>query len=669
MSRQVGGLLQGLLVASVLTASVSPAFAAPPPASAFGHAPTMTHVDMNPSGKLLAFAETLGDNPPQLVIFDLDARKEVRKINIGTDFTLREISWADDSTVLIEISRLRVVPGDGPPKKYEYFRTLALDVAGGPIRPLLLSGVDDDDVTAASMVRRRVEKPNTVVMSTFEHMATAGKMSMDTKIDRGRGDSKWTHNVFEVDTRTGKGKRIETGSQFTTGWLANKKGDPVVRVDWNPDTKSFRILGKHDGSWRELIKQTDGGRMYPVSLSADENALLAIGARGGPLDKLWSLPLDGSAASVLAADTEREIESVLLDPHSEVAVAATLGGANNDSRWIDTQAEARYNAIQKAFAGSYYRLEARSVDHKRVLVRVWGSAAPPVYYVVDYARKTADIVGDEYPSLIDQKLGEVRTISYKARDGYEIPAYLTLPPGADAKNLPLVVLPHGGPEARDFDEFDWWAQFIATRGYAVLQPQFRGSSGFGEAHRLAGRRQWGKLMQDDVTDGVKAMIAQGIADARRVCIVGWSYGGYAALAGAAFTPDLYACAASVNGVADLPMMLGMIKKKSGDDSNRFAYWEDHIGSAIDPEVVSKSPAKSASAIRAPILLVHGINDTTVPVEQSDAMARALQAAGKPVQYVKLDGDDHGILRTASRTRMLVELEKFLADHLAVASAN
>jgi dipeptidyl aminopeptidase/acylaminoacyl peptidase len=171
------------------------------------------------------------------------------------------------------------------------------------------------------------------------------------------------------------------------------------------------------------------------------------------------------------------------------------------------------------------------------------------------------------------------------------------------------------------------------------------------------------LMQDDVTDGVKAMVSQGLADARRVCIVGWSYGGYAALAGAAFTPDLYACAASVSGVSDLPLMLGMIKKKSGDDSDRFAYWEDHIGSPIDPEVVSKSPAKYAASIRAPILLVHGVNDTIVPIEQSDVMARALQTLGKPVQYVKLDGDDHGILRTATRTRMLSELEKFLATYL------
>src|SRR6185312_7286448 len=172
-----------------------------------------------------------------------------------------------------------------------------------------------------------------------------------------------------------------------------------------------------------------------------------------------------------------------------------------------------------------------------------------------------------FPALANATLGEVRMLTYKARDGADVPAYLTLPPGSNGKNLPLVLFLHGGPESRDDYVFDWFAQFLASRGYAVLQPQFRGSTGFGDAWRKAGYRQWGLRMQDDVTDGVKALVEQGVADAKRVCIVGASYGGYAALAGAAFTPNLYKCVVSMSGPGDLAEFLKSRRKKFGADSD------------------------------------------------------------------------------------------------------
>jgi dipeptidyl aminopeptidase/acylaminoacyl peptidase len=257
----------------------------------------------------------------------------------------------------------------------------------------------------------------------------------------------------------------------------------------------------------------------------------------------------------------------------------------------------------------------------------------------------------------------VESITYKARDGTVIPAHLTLPPGAETRNLPLVVLPHRGPEARDYAEFDWWAQFLATRGYAVLQPQFRGSTGFGDAFRLAGRRQWGGLMQDDVTDGVHALIERGIADARRICVVGAAYGGYAALAGAAFTPDLYACAVSINGVANLSDMLQYEEELGGSESNRAGYWRDSIGPRLDPSLDAHSPVKAAARVRAPVLILYSADDTVVPPSQSQDMAHALKEEGKTVKVVELKGDDHWLSYTETRTQMLQELDTFLSAHL------
>jgi dipeptidyl aminopeptidase/acylaminoacyl peptidase len=331
--------------------------------------------------------------------------------------------------------------------------------------------------------------------------------------------------------------------------------------------------------------------------------------------------------------------------------------------WLDPQRGSQQRSLSSAFPGRRVVVADRSADGQRIVAIVDSPSQPDVYQLVDFATSRADIVGEAYPELAKVAFGEVRFYSYLARDGADIPTYLTLPPGSDGRNLPLIVLPHGGPESRDYDHFDWLAQFLATRGYAVLQPQFRGSTGFGEAHRRAGYRQWGGRMQDDLTDGVRHLVANGTADPTRVCIVGGSYGGYAALAGAAFTPELYACAASINGISDLPDFVMAKKRQSGEDSDSVAYWADHIGPAMDPNVAAKSPARSAGTVRANVLLMHGIDDSVVPLSQSEKMANALTSAGKPVTFVKMAREDHWLSRSDTRVQVLKELETFLARHL------
>jgi len=260
-------------------------------------------------------------------------------------------------------------------------------------------------------------------------------------------------------------------------------------------------------------------------------------------------------------------------------------------------------------------------------------------------------------------LGAVSEITYTARDGTSIPALLTLPPEAKGKGLPLVVLPHGGPESLDYYWFDWLAQFIATRGYAVLQPQFRGSTGHGDAFRRAGEHQWGLLIQDDITDGVKALIERGVADPHHICILGEGFGGYAALAGAAFTPELYVCAVSISGVSDLPEFLAYVTQHYGSQSDQAAHFRRLIGSASDPSVIARSPAHSVATIKIPVLLIHGEDDTIFPPAQSESMARALTTAGKKVVLLKLPGEDHWLSHTESRTRVLKQVDTFLGAYL------
>jgi dipeptidyl aminopeptidase/acylaminoacyl peptidase len=232
--------------------------------------------------------------------------------------------------------------------------------------------------------------------------------------------------------------------------------------------------------------------------------------------------------------------------------------------------------------------------------------------------------------------------------------------------LPLVVMPHGGPDDRDYLRFDWWTQFLANRGYAVFQPNFRGSSGYGDAFTKAGLHQWGLKMQDDITDGVKKLIADGVADPDRICIVGASYGGYAALAGATFTPDLYKCAASFAGVSNLRTMLQRAGAEHGDiNTSHASFWISRIGdlSKDSDQIDATSPALHADKVKIPILLMHGKSDTTVPVEESEQERDALERAGKKVTFIQFDGDDHYFGLAATRIGMLTALEKFLHDNI------
>jgi dipeptidyl aminopeptidase/acylaminoacyl peptidase len=423
------------------------------------------------------------------------------------------------------------------------------------------------------------------------------------------------------------------------------------------------VLVRGDGGWREIYRQTGEGWLQLAGLTSDKSAVIAVGPLGQSRNKLWALPFDKSAPKILLEDPARDVENTIADPYTWNPVGAQLGGSLSEIRWLDPKLEKQHQALTRAFPNQEARIISRSEDGKRVIVRTRGLSIPSKYYLVDFATGTAEIVGEQYPALSEAALGQVRAISYKARDGREIPAYLTMPPAAGAEKLPLIVLPHGGPESRDDPTFDWLAQFLATRGYAVLQPQYRGSTGFGLDHQTAGYKQWGAAMQDDLTDGVKTMVAEGVADPARVCIVGASYGGYAALAGAAFTPDLYKCAASVNGVSDLPGLLGYVADHNGKDSDRYQYLLDTLGHASDEKVIERSPARVAGNVRAPVLLVHAVDDTVVPLSQSEKMAKALEKAGKPASLVKLPGEDHWLSRSDTRIRVLKELETFLASNL------
>lgn len=294
------------------------------------------------------------------------------------------------------------------------------------------------------------------------------------------------------------------------------------------------------------------------------------------------------------------------------------------------------------------------------------ASRPAQYFTMDWASGQLGRIADTQPDLEKASLSTPRRIALRSRDGLRLEGYLTLPPAeegrAPARPLPAVLLPHGGPAAADSARYDHWTQFLASRGWAVMQLDFRGSTGYGQDFREAGRRRWGLEMQNDLADGLRWLVGQGIADPGRVCIVGASYGGYAALMGAVNDPALYRCVASFAGPTDLRDLLSHAQHFQGYELGAEAeigtWWGDR------EKLRSTSPALRAADIRVPVLLIHGANDAVVPVEQSRDMARALaDARHADARYVELPLGDHALSREEDRLRVLTELERFLQRNL------
>ena len=316
--------------------------------------------------------------------------------------------------------------------------------------------------------------------------------------------------------------------------------------------------------------------------------------------------------------------------------------------------------INKAFPKLNNSLEDWSSGFSKVIARTNGNGDSGTWFEIDLDNLSANALGYEREKLLPKLVGAIKTIKYKASDGLEIEAILTLPPGRKAENLPVVVLPHGGPHARDTESFDWWAQAIASRGYAVLQPNFRGSTNKDRAFLEAGYGEWGGKMQTDLSDGLAYLAKQGVVDVKRACIMGASYGGYAALAGVTLQQDIYRCAVSVAGVSDLRRMVATDVRESSSDKMIKRSLKRRIGSG--KELKDVSPRRFADKVTVPVMLIHGKDDVVVPYSQSAIMADALKDAGKPYEMVTLDGEDHWLSKSDTRLKMLKAAVTFVEKH-------
>jgi len=481
-------------------------------------------------------------------------------------------------------------------------------------------------------------------------------------------DKKW-HDLYKLKISSGEKTLLRQNSDKDriTGWI----------FDWS-DKLRLATRSNEDGS-NDLLR-------------VDEKDLVPI-YHTGPFEEFDPYAFDKDNKQFYIATNkgdDRDLKQlVLLDPVSmkETFVEkdplnrVDFGGANfsdvtksiiltsyTDEKeklyWKDKQFEADYKIIEKELPGLLLNFTSSTADENLWLVSAYSDTDPGAAYLFDRKTKKLSFQYRPRPDIPIKSLAPMKSIKYKSSDGLEIPAYLVLPKGVPAKNLPMVAFPHGGPWGRDEWGYNSFAQFLANRGYAVLMPNFRASTGYGKKFLDAGNKQWGDKMQDDITWGVKYLVSEGIVDAKHVGIMGGSYGGYATLAGVAFTPDLYAAAVSIVGPSNLITLLNSIPP----------YWESirklfylRMGDPNTDEgkkqLERQSPLNSADKIKTPLFVAQGANDPRVNKAESEQIVNALRKRNFPVEYILAPDEGHGFARPVNNMAMLAAAEKFLASYL------
>ncbi len=643
-------------VVSVMLLAVCPlAQAQRPPLGAFAALPALQSPSISPDGKRLAFIAQ-ADAGSFVLVSDLETMAVGAAVDVSV-MKPRDVVWANDDTLLFLASETI----DFGPRRAESFAPYGIDLSGEiNMRQLLLDKARTQTQGGGAA---------TIGGYVFVHGAqVVGYQRSTGLVLMPRYDPEANRVLFAVNAKNDDRREIDDGTRYTRDWVVDETGAPKFRLEYVQERDLLTILRRAEVAWEVVATQTVAiPELSLVGLDGDGRLIVMQRASEGGRFGLYVISAEnGAIESPLYTHATLDVTSARTDPYTNLVVGAVIGP--DELVWFDAELRARQSELDDAFRGESPRIVSWSQDRSRWIVSTERPDRAPAYYLFDSKAATAKQIASTNTVLDRVKLAQRVAYSYRARDGVEIPAYLTRPLDATGPT-PLVLLPHGGPAARDLSGYDWLAHALASRGYAVLQPNFRGSGGFGKEWEEAGHGEWGVgVMQHDLTDGVAAVVAAGIADPERICIVGASYGGYAALAGAAFTPELYRCAAAIAGVADLRDMLGFQRGRAGDLSATVAYWRLAMGveDAESPtdHLNAASPAQHAERVQAPVLLIHGRDDTVVPIVQSRTMERALTGAGKSVQLVELEGEDHWLSGAKTRLETLKALEAFLAENLA-----
>jgi dipeptidyl aminopeptidase/acylaminoacyl peptidase len=615
------------------TASLAAEPAPELPVETFFQEPAMSGLQFSPNGRRIVCLVPYNDRS-NLVVIDLEKGTK----NLLTNFNDRSIIgiiWASDDRILFSVDR----QGNEEPETY----AVNADGSDKSILPF--------DVPV-SLLARLKDDPRHILVQ-------AGITSRDSR------------DVAKMNLKTGKlSPPIARAPGVITSYTVDRDQVPRVAIATERQTQRRRILYRpsRGGEWKEIASfGFDESSWMPVAFDGDNRTLFVssdIGRRTRAIYRFDTETMRMESTPVCADDTY-DAGSVIYDEARRKVVGFRYSADRERFVWIDPEIREIHARMEASLPDTIHRPYQFSEDGSRIIFYSYSDRDPGVYYLYDRVRKKVSEVGVVNPKVNPEDMAVVTPVSYRARDGLTLHGYLTVPKGREARNLPLIIHPHGGPYGpRDEWLFNPEVQFYANRGFAVLQVNFRGSGGFGYWFEQAGWKKWGLEMQDDLTDGVKWAIAKGIADPERVVISGASYGGYAAMAGLVYTPELYCAGINYVGVVDIEDLV-----PKGVASSDLFWFNSRIANLNDAadrrRVHETSPVNFAERIQAPVLMAYGRNDPRVRISHAYDIERALKRAGKPYKLIIEEGEGHGFESERKRIAFYKEIDAFLKQHVLV----
>ena len=643
--------------------------AALPPIAQFFDNPLLADAKLSPSGRYLAAISGAPGRRDYLVVIDLEAQSA--KLVAGySDIDILHFDWVNDKRLVYDMLDKRLAYAD----QYASVGLFAVDRDGGNPRELAhRRGGPARDLVENQL---RGEKLPWNVFMLRQRGAQDSDAIYVTNVTYDREGEVVAVHLLKLDTLT-RSYRAVPAPRRVSGWMLDHKGEPRLAWSRTQGVTTLHYLDPANNAWRKLTSfdsyQGGAKAFTPVGFGSD-GRLFVEANKGRDTTALYTLDLatgevgDTPVYASPTYDFDGELIGTSMKTLGVRIQADTPGVA-----WFDAESAALQRKLDAALPDTANLMSFASGGQAQwALVRAYSDKKPTVYYLFHLKTGELNRVGATHPAIDPARMGRQDVVRYKARDGLEIPALLTLPAGG-AKNAPLVVLVHGGPYVRG-SRWGWdpETQFLASRGYAVLEPEFRGSTGHGARHFRAGWKQWGLAMQDDIADGARWAIAQGIADPKRICIAGASYGGYATLMGLVNDPDLYKCGINWVGVTDINLLYDGHWTQHSDLSEQ---WKQYgmpalVGDQVKDaaQLQATSPLVQAARIKAPLLLAYGGADERVPIYHGRKFLAAVKPHNQQVEWIDYVDEGHGWGLPATRVDFWGRVEKFLDKHIGSGAA-
>ncbi|MCJ9430812.1 S9 family peptidase [Kordiimonas marina] len=641
-------LLAGAVLLPASTAQAKPHGTAPLlPVKAYASLPAFHGVKLSPDGKQIGFITNLKGRAA-LVMENLDGSQPAA-LSSAQDANIVNFYWATDK-------RLLVVYGFSETRGRSHIK----------LDQTRLMAVDRDGQNQAWIVKgKKISRlginmaPQTPPTPQFQHKIIdllpddPEHILLSIDADLNGTDEVWKLNIFN-----GHYREVIQGMRGIQNWYADQNHTVRFGEGYELDNQ-YAILRDKEGHTAPLTKADWYKDADIIGFSKDPNIIYVTKLNQYGTLGVYKLALDsGKIIDTVYENPKVDVSYVKNNPETGWPAGVVFVTDRWHTAYFDQGLAHIQKVIDKSLPKTTNSIVGKAKGKEIYVIFAYSDVDPGVYYLLDLEAKKMSLLSPYMDGIDPKTQAHVKQVDIPVRDGSTIPAYITTPRGMEsAKGLKAVVLPHGGPSARDTNDWDYWAQFLANRGYLVLQPNFRGSSGYGKKFEKAGEHQWGGLMQNDVTDATKWLIKEGYADKNHICIVGGSYGGYAALMGAVMEPGLYKCAASINGVTDIDDMKTHDKHFIGG-----LKWIKYMGleGKSDSDV---SPINHVQDIKVPVLLISAKDDARVPFKQSKDMDSKLRHAHKKSRLVLLENGNHTLDTEEARETMLTELEKFLKKNL------